>query len=153
MRRPTRPGRAGRALGMLLALSLAFAVLLAGPASAARPKERRMLRLINQERVQRGRDRLVMREYLVRNARRHSIDMAEAGHWYHNDNLLGQLWNHAWTTIAENVGYCPTVQRMHDWFMGSPPHRQNLLDPDFERVGIGIVRRDGSLWFTEVFTG
>jgi hypothetical protein len=32
-------------------------------------------------------------------------------------------------------------------------HYENLLDPRFRRVGIGIVARNGSTWLTEDFTG
>jgi hypothetical protein len=35
--------------------------------------------------------------------------------------------------------------------MHSAPHRANILDPRMRQVGVGIVKRDGALWVTEVF--
>jgi uncharacterized protein YkwD len=35
----------------------------------------------------------------------------------------------------------------------SPPHRANLLNPDFTSIAIGVVERDGRVWVTEVFIG
>ena len=44
-----------------------------------------------------------------------------------------------------------TVRGLHRQFMQSAPHRANILDPRMRQVGVGIVRRDGALWVTEVF--
>jgi len=38
--------------------------------------------------------------------------------------------------------------------MASEPHRVNILDPEFDRVGIGAYRdSQGSFWVTQVFLG
>lgn len=146
--------RLARAVVLTL-VALTVAVLLtARPAAAlGTPAEERMLRLINRVRVQHGENRLRMKPYLVRNARAHTADMANRGQWFHNDRLARQLSNRRWHTLGENVGYAGTVWSMHRWFMNSPVHRRNILDGDFERIGIGIARRGGTLWFTQVFTG
>jgi uncharacterized protein YkwD len=53
---------------------------------------------------------------------------------------------------GENVAHAADVTRAHRVLWSSPSHRENLLQPRFDRVGIGIARdRDGSLWVCEVF--
>lgn len=42
-----------------------------------------------------------------------------------------------------------TVQSALTWFMGSPPHRHNLLHPAHNRVGVGIVEGPPG-WYTFV---
>ncbi|HLK31775.1 MAG TPA: hypothetical protein VKT29_01715, partial [Terriglobales bacterium] len=33
----------------------------------------------------------------------------------------------------------------------SPGHRANILNPDYNAAGVGVVERDGTLWVTEDF--
>ncbi len=54
---------------------------------------------------------------------------------------------------GENVAHALNVTHAHRALWGSPSHRANLLQPRFDRVGIGIaVDPDGSLWVCEVFS-
>jgi uncharacterized protein YkwD len=52
---------------------------------------------------------------------------------------------------AENVAMADSVDRVHDTLMHSPPHRENLLHPSYNVVGIGVVRRGGMLWVVQDF--
>lgn len=53
---------------------------------------------------------------------------------------------------GENVAHALDVTRAHRALWASPSHRENLLQPRFDRVGIGIaVDPDGSIWVCEVF--
>src|SRR5262249_45508898 len=53
---------------------------------------------------------------------------------------------------GENVAHALNLVRAHRALWASPSHRENLLEPRFDRVGIGIaVDPDGSLWVCEVF--
>jgi uncharacterized protein YkwD len=36
-------------------------------------------------------------------------------------------------------------------YVGGAPHRANILDQDFTRVGVGAVVRNGRVWVSEVF--
>jgi uncharacterized protein YkwD len=68
----------------------------------------------------------------------------------HNPNLGSQV--HGWRALGENVG-CgarePGIQRA---FMGSAPHRSNILSRTFTLVGIGTARDSrGTLYVDEVF--
>ena len=65
-------------------------------------------------------------------------------------HLQGVDW-HIW---GENVGYTPQdVTSIQEAFMGSPPHRSNILNRGFRQVAIGTVRVDGTLWVTVFFYG
>lgn len=53
---------------------------------------------------------------------------------------------------GENVAHALDVTRAHRALWASPSHRENLLQPRFDGVGIGIVPdADGSIWVCEVF--
>ncbi|MDF3066485.1 MAG: Transporter [Polyangiaceae bacterium] len=53
---------------------------------------------------------------------------------------------------GENVAHALDVARAHRALWASPSHRENLLEPRFDKVGIGIaLDSDGSIWVCEVF--
>ena len=83
-------------------------------------------------------------------ARSHSQDMARSHSLYHNPNLTSQMQN--WQACGENVGEGPTVDDIHQAFMNSTEHRDNILDHDFTQVGVGVaVDKNGTIWVTEDF--
>lgn len=69
----------------------------------------------------------------------------------HNPNLRNAV-DAPWLKLGENVG-CGDVtpELLHQAFMESPKHRANILDPDFDSIGIGIVEVDGVIFVTEQF--
>ena len=55
------------------------------------------------------------------------------------------------TTAGENLARAPTLGRAHRAIWASPAHRSNLLDPHFDKVGIGVERgADGEWWVCEL---
>lgn len=53
---------------------------------------------------------------------------------------------------GENVAHTLDIVRAHRALWASPSHRENLLEPRFDAIGIGIAPDpDGSLWVCEVF--
>jgi uncharacterized protein YkwD len=53
---------------------------------------------------------------------------------------------------GENLAYAPTVEIAHKGLMNSPGHRENILRPEFGRIGIGVI--DGGIYgkmFTQNF--
>jgi uncharacterized protein YkwD len=53
---------------------------------------------------------------------------------------------------GENVAHALDVTRAHRALWASPSHRENLLQPRYDRIGIGIAEDpDGSIWVCEVF--
>jgi uncharacterized protein YkwD len=54
--------------------------------------------------------------------------------------------------LGENVAHAMDVKGVHRTLWASPSHRGNLLDPRFDRVGIGAaIGDDGTLWVVQVF--
>ena len=44
------------------------------------------------------------------------------------------------TAQGENVELNQTIAGAHDALMHSPPHRANILDPDYNVIGVGVIR-------------
>lgn len=60
----------------------------------------------------------------------------------------------AWRTIGENVGAADSVEEVHRLMMASRRHRQNILQPAFDAIGLAVARGDdGRVYVTEVFIG
>ncbi|MGH2723178.1 MAG: CAP domain-containing protein [Actinomycetota bacterium] len=138
-------------------LALALVALLftmpgsTGPAQAMTKADKKMRRLINAERVERGNGRLKMADRLVWVAKGHSRQMAEDGTIYHNKSLPGGLpFKNVWW--GENVGMGNSVTSLHNLFMQSDAHRANVLNQNFRRIGVGVVKDDGRTYVTVVFT-
>ncbi len=68
----------------------------------------------------------------------------------HNPNL-GPAVNAIdakWTAAGENIGTGFDVQGLHNAFMNSPPHFENIVG-DYNRLGVGVVNDgDGRIWVT-----
>jgi cysteine-rich secretory family protein len=52
---------------------------------------------------------------------------------------------------GENVAYNASADSAHDALMHSPPHRQNLLDPNFNVAGVAAIWSGGRLYVVEDF--
>jgi uncharacterized protein YkwD len=111
--------------------------------------EQRMLDLVNQERARAGLRPLVADPELTEVARQHSADMFARGYFAHDtpEGLSPFDRMHAanirFTTAGENLALAPTLSVAHTGLMNSPGHRENILRPQFGRVGIGIM--DGGM--------
>lgn len=44
-----------------------------------------------------------------------------------------------WQRLGENVGYGPTIQRVHDAYLKSEGHRHNIMDRGFNNLGTGAA--------------
>ena len=55
------------------------------------------------------------------------------------------------TVIAENVGLSESAVELHNSFMSSPDHRDNILDANVNTVGISVREERGELWAVEDF--
>jgi len=52
----------------------------------------------------------------------------------------------AWLKVGENVGVGPDDATIFAAFVASPHHYANLVDPDFNRVGVGVANGGGRQW-------
>lgn len=139
-------------------VTLLLSLLLGMPAQSATDSfNTAILGYVNEFRAQNGKPALVMNEFMVETARRHSRDMASGatpfGHDGFDDrvriigNRLGPI--HA---AAENVAMGQmTAREVVDGWIKSPGHRENMLG-DYTLTGIGTARKDdGTIYFTQIF--
>lgn len=105
--------------------------------------------LINAARTDNGLGTLAVAGDLTNAAADRAAVMAKEGALSHTPNLGDRVC--CWTWIGENVGYAYSAGQAHDMFMGSAPHRANILEPDATDVGVAVVTKDGTLWVAEVF--
>ncbi len=128
--------------------------------SEANAAERQMLELINQERAAANLDPLVLDTRLNASSETHSEWMLEEDVFSHTgeggssagdrmedagfDFEGSWTWgeNIAWQSERGEEGISDDVEQLHDALMDSPGHRENILNPNFETIGIGIEVED-----------
>ncbi len=123
-------------------------------ASAA---QQRLLSLINQERAKEGLAPLELNERLSQAALKHTQRMVQ------NDTLSHQFDGEESLQLrigdenvrcdrdGENIALDGNLENAHLMLMQSPPHRANILNPQFNAVGIGILKADELIYITEDF--
>jgi uncharacterized protein YkwD len=130
----------------------------AGPASTG---EQRMARAVfdrvNDEREARGRPPVEWNDQLADVARQWSAEMARTARLAHQDmrELLQREELAGFRAVGENVftASAPVpAGTIHAGWMQSDSHRGNVLNPGWDRLGVGIVcAGDGSVWATQEF--
>lgn len=118
--------------------------------------ERFMLELINEERAAVGVDPLQLEKKLNKSSAKHSDWMLDTNTFSHTGTKgtnagermetagfdFDGSWkwgeNLAWQSERGASGIKDDVRDLHEALMKSPGHRANILDADFEVVGIGI---------------
>ncbi|MBD8067393.1 CAP domain-containing protein [Bacillus sp. PS06] len=121
--------------------------------------ERQLFDLTNASRVRHGLDPLIWDDEVSITARKHSVDMAE-NQFFDHTNLKGQspfdrmLEDQIEYSVAgENLalGQLSSIFA-HEGLMNSLGHRENILHPDFELLGVGVAFNEKSNpYFTENF--
>jgi uncharacterized YkwD family protein len=119
-----------------------------------------MVNLINQERAKAGLAPLTVDLRLVELARKKSQDMIANNYFSHTSPTYGdpfQMMTAAgisYRTAGENLAGARTVDQAHSALMNSAGHRQNILSPTYNKVGVGIATGGpyGSM-YTQLFIG
>jgi uncharacterized protein YkwD len=129
------------------------------PTDARTPEEQIAVDLFeraNDERRERGLDSLEWNEELAQLAREWSAEMSDTGEFRHRDIDLDLIQDmDGLTGLGENI-FTSTAPvpagRAHEGWMRSPGHRANLLSPDWDLLGVGVVcAEDGSVYATQNF--
>ena len=136
----------------LAALLLATVIPATGASAACYSptrKEQRFARLINLARS--NVPNLRLDPQLSKAAKVHTREMVQRNTLYHtpSDVLRRRVTN--WTTLGENVGVGSTVTSLHQAFMNSPAHRDNILYGTYRHVGVGTIVKNGRMWVTVIF--
>jgi uncharacterized protein YkwD len=125
------------------------AVAMVVPAAAAR-----IVGLINRDRAAAGLVPLRIDPAAGGVADGWSRQMARAAAISHNGQFLSpaSLARFDARIVGENVAVGGTIDQIHQLLMASPPHRRNILHPDFRLVGVAAVRTPaGRVYLTEDF--
>ena len=137
-----------RALLALIATGAALFVF-AKPA-AATSDEDYFVNAINRIRAGRGLGTLSVDAHLTDVARSWSQHMASDGTLAHNPSLSSQV--SGWRVLGEIVGTGPDDASIEAAFENSPHHFENMVDPSFTEIGVGVVQdSSGTYWVTEDF--
>jgi uncharacterized protein YkwD len=146
--------------GLVVVLVAAVSSFVAIPARAdVQSDEQRFVELINQVRVANGVGPLQYNAELSNVARRWAEKMKIASVGAASDNCLishnPNLRNDVtlkWRKLGENVGCGDVgVEGLHTAFVNSPNHFHNIVDAQFDTIGIGIVYVDNMMFITEQF--
>jgi hypothetical protein len=119
--------------------------------------EQQLVQELNQERARAGLPSLQVDDRLTRAARAHTAGMAKKNLLTHD--LPGEptlpkrlaATGLRFNNDAENVAFNSDINRVHQGFMNSPGHRANILSPNYNTVGIGVLQSGDVYWVTEDF--
>lgn len=142
-----------RWLRILVALAM-LALIPSQPAAAAElDDEVRFLVLINGLRTSLDLEPLRVDPQLVAPSRDWAGQLSAAGSLSHAPDLSVGV-SAEWTMLGENVGVASIGQtdQLFDAFVDSPGHYENLVNPDFGFIGVGVVYDgSGQMWTTHRF--
>lgn len=155
-----------------VALGLALLALSPGAAQSV-PANVQTLRKaalaeVNASRETEGLSGLGLSEPLNEAAQAHAADMARRGYFAHVSpegltiaDRFEAAGGSPWRLTAENIGQRrgagadeAVVRDLHQGWMESPGHRENILKPGLDSFGYGLARaEDGTLYAVQTFSG
>ncbi len=122
--------------------------------------EKELWNLINKERELQNIPPVELSSALSELARQHSLDMAHHGELSHFSSS-GKTLTHRledaglfYVDAGENVAFSETfmAEFIHKKLFESREHRENILDPDFTQIGIGVIHmEDKGYYVTQNF--
>jgi uncharacterized protein YkwD len=134
-----------------IALRVLAIAALAAVLSACTPEQIETYDRVNVVRAEHGVSHLDPDLAQMNKAQAWADHLAATGALAHSDPWEG-LYDGA-RAVAENVGFGGDIASVMAAFMASPPHRDNLLNPRWNRVGTGVaVGRNGGVYVVQVFT-
>ncbi len=128
--------------------------------NALTPNENEILRLLNAERAKIGLNPLKLDMEITRVARLKSQDMIDNNYFSHNSPTYGnpfdmmKSYGIKYIYAGENLAGNPSIKDAHQSLMNSQGHKENILNPNFTHIGIGV--REGSQYgkmITQMFVG
>ncbi len=127
--------------------------------SELRKSEKEMLDLLNIERKKKGIHKLEFNSDLYRIAMEHNQKMASEDQLAHNfaeykklDQRLIDM-NLYFVAAGENIAFSNVYPSdyIHDGFVKSAPHFENIIDKKFRHCGIAILETDKGFYITQEF--
>ena len=130
----------------------------ASHASELTPAESELYALINQERKNHDLPLFALDDHLIAAARKHTEETVKQGklsHQFSGEPVLRVRVAQAgakFDAVAENLAESDSVPNAHFELMHSTGHRANLMNPNYDAIGIGIVETGDRIWVTEDFS-
>ena len=121
--------------------------------------ENKILELMNQKRQEAGLKPLTMDNTLLNVARYKSNHMIQNDYFSHT-NPDGTKWTnwlqaigYKYNATAENIAYnsYDPVELFNQWW-NSAGHRENMMNPSYTKVGIGVLYGNGKYMGTQTFS-
>ncbi|WP_419726957.1 CAP domain-containing protein [Terrisporobacter petrolearius] len=123
--------------------------------------QKEVTRLVNVERSKRGLSELAFNSQLSNVATLKSQDMINKNYFSHTSPTYGspfdmmKQFNISYKAAGENIamGQKTPVDVVNAW-MNSQGHRENILNPNFTDIGVGVAKSsNGTLYWTQMFIG
>ena len=116
-----------------------------------------VLRLVNQERAKAGLSSLTTNPTLIAAANKRAQESRQSfSHTRPNGTSFSTALDEygvAYRTSGENIAYGQrTPQEVVSGWMNSPGHRANILNPNFNKIGIGVYQHGGTIYWAQLFT-
>jgi hypothetical protein len=144
------------ATATLVAVALLVVGALWSPSAGAVPDpgaaEAEFVARINQLRASKGLGALSVDGELTTLSRQWASTMAGHGRIFHASQLSAGVTSN-WQKLGENVGVGGDVATLFQAFVDSPSHYDNLIDPAYTRVGVGVVVSGDRIFTTHRFMG
>lgn len=149
----------------MLLMALACSSGEVGPTGPSFPSEAQVeaasFDLINQDRRQHGLPELTMNLQIATVARAHSADMRDRNYFAHVDpegktlddrlKTAGIGFHRAGENLAHITDISDPASFANTIFLNDTQHRAILLNRQFTRVGVGVVRSGNTYWITQDF--
>lgn len=116
-----------------------------------------VLQLVNQERAKAGLSALTTNSTLTAAANKRAQETKQSfSHTRPNGTSFSSVlkeYNISYRTAGENIAYGQrTPNEVVNGWMNSPGHRANILNADFNKIGIGVYESNGTIYWSQLFT-
>jgi len=139
-------------IGLVALLGLCAMAWPQGAGSESAAAEQELFRMTNRDRAEARLPELEWNEWLAQAARQHAVEMARRGRLSHQFPGEPSLRDRIVATgvrfdaSGENVALGPTMAEINRDWMLSPGHRANILDPNYNAIGVAVVRSGDELY-------
>lgn len=106
-----------------------------------------IIRLTNQKRIENNVTPLSVSPLLTKAAINKAHDMATRGYWSHTTPEGEPFWAFAnkqgydWKYLGENLAAdFDTAEAATNAWLKSPPHRKNILNQNYQEIGVGVSK-------------
>lgn len=119
--------------------------------------EKQLFDLVNRERQRAGLSKFEWSDKLAEAALAHSRlqdEHQDLSHQFAGEPALQERVGATglrFNSVAENVAEAPDVATVHDGLMHSPRHRANILNAEYNAIGIAMVQHGSQLFVTQDF--